>query len=154
MVLGLNASPAKPTDGHFPAAAHFIDQDTSSATCRWTDFFTLWRRLWGEVVRAQGLHRFMFEFQLRFFWFFHHCSRNHHQWILAIPYLGLAVWWMKGPPLMRKSCLKKYHWRNITRTSLGALLPEARPLLKDQTTYSEFTKNSTPSTWKVAGIIP
>lgn len=117
-------------------------------------FFTLWRRLWGEVVRAQGLHRFMFEFQLRFFWFFHHGSRNHHQWILAIPYLGLAVWWMKGPPLMRKSCLKKYHWRNITRTSLGALLPEARPLLKDQTTYSEFAKNSTPSTWKVAGIIP
>lgn len=34
MVLGLKASPAKPTDGHFPAAAHFIDQDTNSATCR------------------------------------------------------------------------------------------------------------------------
>ncbi len=60
----------------------------------------------------------------------------------------------KVPLLMWKTIIKKYHRKNITSTSLGALLPEARPLLKDQTTYSEFAKNSTPSTWKVAGINP
>ena len=167
-LLGSNFSLWKPRDGHKPSAACCMDQDKSFATCRWAASFTCRSAamVFGRVKRSD-LPMFFHDWKIpkhmhcncmlhRCFLLLQASSWEDHQWEFVVPNLAWK-WFQWKKHNFSLSFSKDFRatcvWQNMNCCWVRTL-PMAIPLLMDHTTYSAFVKNSTPSTWKDAGISP